>query len=53
MVNSCRIARPTGTRVRLHLEPEQRRYQLKTGIGGAQHFCHDLRIGFELGWAGS
>ena len=35
-----------------HLEPEHRRYQLAAGIGGAQHFCHDLQIGFDLGWGG-
>jgi len=35
-----------------HLEPEQKRYRLIAGIGGAQHFCHDLRIGFEQGWGG-
>jgi pyruvate-formate lyase len=35
-----------------HLEPEQQRYQLAAGIGGTQHFCHDLQIGFELGWGG-
>jgi formate C-acetyltransferase len=35
-----------------HLEPEQQLYRLRTGIGGAQHFCHDLSIGFTLGWGG-
>jgi formate C-acetyltransferase len=35
-----------------HLQAEQEKYQLATGIGGAQHFCPDLAIGFELGWGG-
>ena len=35
-----------------HLRPEQEKYQLSTGIGGSQHFCPDLAIGFELGWHG-
>lgn len=35
-----------------HLHEEQRRYNLKTGIGGTQHFCPDLTIGLELGWGG-
>jgi formate C-acetyltransferase len=35
-----------------HLEEKQRRYRLIAGIGGAQHFCHDLTIGFEQGWGG-
>lgn len=34
------------------LHVDQKRYQLGTGIGAAQHFCHDLSIGFELGWGG-
>lgn len=34
------------------LEVEQRRYRLMTGIGGTQHFCQDLSIGLEQGWAG-
>src|SRR5690606_15717939 len=35
-----------------HLHEEQQKYQLITGIGGAQHFCPDLSIGLELGWGG-
>jgi formate C-acetyltransferase len=35
-----------------HLEPEQRRYRLIAGIGGTQHFCQDLAIGFAQGWGG-
>ena len=35
-----------------HLKPEQKKYQLSTGIGGSQHFCQDFTIGFELGWDG-
>lgn len=35
-----------------HLKPEQERYHLVHGIGGLQHFCQDLAIGLELGWAG-
>jgi formate C-acetyltransferase len=35
-----------------HLEPEQRKYGLATGIGAAQHFCQDLAIGLELGYGG-
>lgn len=34
------------------LHEEQRKYGLGAGIGAAQHFCHDLRIGFKLGWGG-
>jgi formate C-acetyltransferase len=34
------------------LHAEQRKYQLATGIGGGQHFCPDLAIGLDLGWAG-
>ncbi len=34
------------------LRPEQKKYQLSTGIGGSQHFCQDFAIGFELGWGG-
>jgi formate C-acetyltransferase len=35
-----------------HLVPEQQKYRLKPGIGGAQHFCQDLTIGLELGFGG-
>ena len=35
-----------------HLRAEQQLYQLVTGIGGGQHFCHDLAIGLEKGWGG-
>jgi formate C-acetyltransferase len=35
-----------------HLEEDQKRYQLITGIGGAQHFCQDMTIGLQLGWGG-
>ena len=35
-----------------HLQADQARYQLVTGIGGVQHFCQDLAIGLQLGWAG-
>ncbi len=34
------------------LHEEQKRYQLHHGIGSVQHFCQDMRIGFELGWSG-
>jgi pyruvate-formate lyase len=27
-------------------------YKLLPGIGAAQHFCQDLRIGLDLGWGG-
>ena len=35
-----------------HLHADQKRYQLVTGIGAAQHFCQDLAVGLELGWGG-
>lgn len=35
-----------------HLHADQKRYGLGPGIGAAQHFCHDLEIGFSLGWGG-
>lgn len=35
-----------------HLEPEQEKYQILSGIGAPQHFCQDLTIGLQLGWAG-
>ena len=34
------------------LQERRERYQLAGGIGGAQHFCQDMAIGFELGWQG-
>jgi pyruvate-formate lyase len=35
-----------------HLTPAQERYGLITGIGGSQHFCQEMTIGYELGWGG-
>jgi formate C-acetyltransferase len=35
-----------------YLRAEQQKYQLATGIGGAQHFSPDLAIGLTLGWEG-
>jgi formate C-acetyltransferase len=35
-----------------HLHEEQEKYQIMSGIGGLQHFCHDLAIGLDLGWGG-
>ena len=35
-----------------HLRPEQEKYGIDSGIGGLQHFCPDLKIGLDLGWAG-
>ena len=35
-----------------HLHEDQRRYNIIPGIGGAQHFCPEVRIGLELGWGG-
>lgn len=35
-----------------HLHEAQKRYQLGTGIGAAQHFCQDLAIGLNEGWGG-
>ena len=35
-----------------HLHEEQNRYKLHHGIGAVQHFCHDMTIGFALGWSG-
>ena len=35
-----------------HLHAEQEKYGLIHGIGGVQHFCHDLSIGLDLGFAG-
>ncbi|MCL4505315.1 MAG: formate acetyltransferase [Chloroflexi bacterium] len=34
------------------LHADQQKYGLGSGIGAAQHFCHDLTIGFQLGWGG-
>ncbi len=34
------------------LHENQHQYGLGSGIGAAQHFCHDLTIGFQLGWGG-
>ncbi len=35
-----------------HLTEDQKRYSIISGIGGGQHFCPDLEIGFRLGWRG-
>ncbi len=35
-----------------HLKPEIDKYKITSGIGAVQHFCQDLAIGFQLGWAG-
>jgi len=35
-----------------HLEKDQIKYQLKTGIGATQHFCQDVRIRLCLGFGG-
>ena len=35
-----------------HLEPEQRKYDITTGIGKDAHFAPDYKIGLELGWGG-
>lgn len=35
-----------------HLAEVHEKYKLMHGIGGVQHFCQDLKIGFELGWGG-
>ena len=34
------------------LHEDQQRYSIISGIGGGQHFCPDLEIGFRLGWRG-
>ncbi len=34
------------------LHEDQKKYGLGSGIGASQHFCHDLEIGFKLGWGG-
>jgi pyruvate-formate lyase len=36
----------------VELQALRDKYQLVGGIGAAQHFCQDLAIGLELGWAG-
>jgi len=35
-----------------HLKAEQELYGIIPGIGGAQHFGPDFRMGLELGWGG-
>ena len=35
-----------------HLQEDIDKYNVISGIGGGQHFCPDLQIGFELGWGG-
>lgn len=35
-----------------HLEEEQERYNITSGIGADAHFCPDMRIGLELGFGG-
>jgi formate C-acetyltransferase len=35
-----------------YLHEDQVKYGLGSGIGAAQHFCHDLTIGLKLGWGG-
>jgi formate C-acetyltransferase len=35
-----------------HLEEEQNRYKVHSGIGAVQHFCQDMTIGLTLGWGG-
>ena len=35
-----------------HLQAEQMRYGINSGIGGTQHFCPDVTIGLKLGWVG-
>ena len=35
-----------------HLHEAQERYSIISGIGGGQHFCPDLQIGFDSGWGG-
>ena len=34
------------------LAPDQAKYHIGHGIGGAQHFCQDFTIGLEVGWGG-
>ena len=35
-----------------HLKDDQERLGIDHGIGGLQHFCPDIKIGLDLGWAG-
>ncbi|MDP6356742.1 MAG: pyruvate formate lyase family protein [Planctomycetota bacterium] len=35
-----------------HLQEDFAKYNIISGIGGGQHFCPDLQIGFDLGWGG-
>ena len=35
-----------------HLIPEQKKYNIISGIGAVQHMCPDLKIGLDLGWGG-
>lgn len=35
-----------------HLEPEQQKYDITTGIGKDAHFAPDYSIGLKLGWGG-
>jgi len=35
-----------------HLEPEQKKYDITTGIGKDAHFAPDYQIGLDLGWGG-
>ncbi len=35
-----------------HLAEVHEKYKLYHGIGAVQHFCQDLKIGFDLGWGG-
>ncbi len=35
-----------------HLEPEQKKYDITTGIGKDAHFAPDYKIGLEPGWGG-
>ena len=35
-----------------HLKPQQKKYNIQTGIDGDAHFACDYRIGFELGFGG-
>jgi formate C-acetyltransferase len=38
--------------LRPDLAEARAKYQLLPGIGATQHFCQDLQIGLDLGWAG-
>ena len=35
-----------------HLEPEQKKYDITSGIGKDAHFAPDYQIGLDLGWGG-